>query len=58
MYQAGRESCKRICRVIEKQEKKMICINDDCEASDFENVRDEIIRSFEVLFPDKSEFEK
>lgn len=58
MYQASRESCKRICRVIEKQEKKMICINDDCEASDFENVRDEIIRSFEILLPDKSGFEK
>ncbi len=58
MYQASRAESQRICDVIKGRKKKMICINDDCDAADFDAVKQEIIDSFETIFPEKSAFEK
>ena len=45
------------CNLIAHSKYKMICLNDECEESVFECIRDEINRCFEQHFPEKSSFE-
>lgn len=52
------DSLNELCKLIETQSCKMVCINDNKDIKDFENCRDRIIESFEKIFPDKSSFEK
>lgn len=45
------------CNAIENKKYKIICINDNCEDSCFEKVKEEVNKSFEKVFPQKSMFE-
>jgi hypothetical protein len=45
------------CDVIKKQKYKQICTNDDEKTTDFENMRKEVINSFETILPEKCSFE-
>ena len=47
-----------ICRTIENQERKMICINDPDWDVDFEALVARLRRSFEKILPEKSIYEK
>jgi len=55
-YSIG-ESLDRITSAIQTQRHKLICMNDNDYIEDFEDSRQSIIKSFEKVFPDKSEFE-
>ncbi len=50
-----------ICSMIENRKVKMLCLNDSDEIADekeFEMLKDRINRSFEKIFPEKSQFER
>lgn len=49
---------KRICNMIEKQQYKMICINDNVSIDSFIRIKQDINSSFEKILPNKSQFEK
>jgi len=52
-------SVEGICNDIKKQAYKMICINDtDIENDEFEILVQKISNAFEIILPEKSEFEK
>lgn len=51
-------SVDEICSVIKKQRHKMICINDPEEEIDFELLSEKLRNAFEIILPEKSEFEK
>lgn len=48
---------KKIMDAIEKQNYKMVCINDQDESINFEKAKEEINNSFEKILPNKSTFE-
>lgn len=43
---------------IRKRAYKMVCINDANVSIDFEKIKSELLDSFEIIFPEKSSFEK
>ena len=45
-------------QAIENQRFKMLCINDDYTANDFEKEKQKLISAFEMILPEKSSFEK
>lgn len=47
-----------LCESIKRQACKIICINDSQGIQSFEQCRDEIIRSFREILPEKSAFER
>lgn len=47
-----------ICRVIQNQEHKMICVNDEIGEGDFEMLAGKLQNAFETILPNKSSFEK
>ena len=47
-----------VCKAIEKQSYKTICVNDDCGEAVFENMKRKVNRSFEKILPEKCMFEK
>ncbi len=49
---------ERICRIISGQKKKMVCLNDSANISDFEGARAQLCSAFETILPEKSRFEK
>ena len=49
---------EKIKKAIEKQKYKVTCFNDSIENIDFEYCKSEIIKSFEKILPEKSQFEK
>ena len=51
-------SYKMICNHIENQASKVICINDSSMNYDYEKIKAEIIKSFDLVFPAPSSFEK
>ena len=53
-------SHSELFRTIRRQKYKIVCINDssDLSETEFEELRDELIRSFEEILPEKSSFEK
>ena len=46
-----------IIKCIEKQQKKLICVNDSEQVEDYESCREIINRAFHNILPDKSSFE-
>lgn len=48
----------KLYEAIKYQKYKMICINDSTDLKEFENVKDEVIKCFDFILPDKSKFEK
>ena len=52
-----KEKLMLIKKIISKQEKKIVCLHDECW-SDFEFCKNEILKYFEEILPDKSSFEK
>lgn len=49
---------EELFRTIEQKSHKMICINDEYSADDFEGVKARLLAAFEKAFPEKSSFEK
>ena len=45
-------------RIMEDNKIQMICINDSDINLDYESVKEELIKEFEKLYPEKSSFEK
>lgn len=56
-YYAVSKEMDRICKDIEKQRYKMICINDDCTQEEYTQMKERIIDSFQKILPEKSSFE-
>ena len=57
VYHLGKD--QHIRNVIIKQKYKTICLNDCVESEElFVNLQKEIERSFQILFPEKSSYEK
>lgn len=55
----GRDSIESVCKYINKQSGKTICINDgDLGDTDFKMYKDEIKSAFSSILPDKCSFEK
>lgn len=52
------ESVDRLCDAIESQKHQYICLNDPERQIDFEQLADRLKESFEVLLPQKSDYEK
>lgn len=52
------DTVNEICDTIEKQKKKIICINDSDEKVDFNFAKNKINTSFEKILSQKSQFEK
>lgn len=48
---------KQIIKFIRSQQRKIICINDNENISDFKRIRDDIAQAFEYILPYKSKFE-
>ena len=46
-----------ICRCIEKQKYRVVCLNDSKTDIDFHYIKKRLIQSFESIIPDQSEFE-
>ena len=51
-------SIYNISNAIKKQKYTEICINDCWEGQDFENAKEEIKKAFDIILPNKCEFEK
>lgn len=49
---------KNVCKMIENQKHKIICINDVEGIENFEEIKENLIKSFEKVLPEKSTFEK
>lgn len=49
---------RKLCRTIEHQRKKMICINDANTAIDFARTKKEMQESFFAILPERSSFER
>ena len=45
------------CHAIETQKYKMICINDDCDEETYLYMKEQVIRSFNKILPEKCSFE-
>ena len=56
-YLIDDKNVNQIADCIRRQKKKMICINDSDDITDFESVKDKINGAFETLLPGKSSFE-
>ena len=56
-YLLGNDNAAQVADCIQRQKKKMICINDSDDITDFESLKDRINGAFETLFPGKSSFE-
>ncbi len=52
------ENIPTIQKIIINQSHDMICINDECNIDDFEKFSIKLQKSFEIIFPEKSSFEK
>ena len=48
---------KKLFDTIKKQKVKLICLNDSVELKNFEEVKNQVIRCFESILPEKSKFE-
>ena len=48
---------KNLDNAIIKQKYKMICINDSIKLKNFDKRKEEIIKDFEIILPNKSSFE-
>ena len=63
VFRYGREffmndaSLGELCEVIERQQCKLLCINDNKDIRNFDRCRDAVIQSFSKVFPEKSQFE-
>lgn len=57
-YMASSENVNQIMQYVRKKKGKMVCINDGWLYDEFENVKDMINSSLDVVFPEKSSFEK
>ena len=57
-YFAISEDNRRLCQTIERQRKKIICINDGNEGIDFDRAMDELRSAFDTILPERSGFEK
>lgn len=47
-----------IVRCISRQEKKVVCLNDNAALSDFETSKRSILKAFDLILPERSGFEK
>lgn len=52
----GRDNIDFICKVLNKQNKKIVVIN-DAEIDDFEHVKSKLAEAFELILPEKSIYE-
>ena len=52
------EDNRALYQAIEQQKYKTICINDTCTQEQYEKAKPEVIRAFEQILPEKSQFEK
>ena len=57
-YVVTLENYKEIADIISAQAQPVICLNEDCSAEEFVQIKDEINSAFDRLLPDKSSFEK
>lgn len=51
------DNIPQITQIIQKQMKKMICLNDSDDIDNFDRCKADIIKSFDLLLPEKSQFE-
>lgn len=51
------DNLRTLCRIIENQKYKLLCLNDSIPDIDFETCKNAINRSFEYILPEKSSFE-
>ena len=54
----GRDSDSEITDAIRRQKYQMICINDDGQERDFEEIKAKVMDSFQAILPEKSGFER
>lgn len=54
----GRDADSDIIDAIQHRKYQMICINDDGREKNFEEIKAKIIDSFQMVFPEKSDFER
>jgi len=57
LFKIGTLDLNIIQKVIEKQEHKLICLNDSDEIENFDRTKQKLINSFDVILPEKSTFE-
>lgn len=57
-FELWEDSMREICRSIEKQRYRAICLNDSKEDIDFEQVQRRLADSFEYVLGERSEYEK
>ena len=55
-FDLGEDNSKAI-NVIKSQRIKMICLNDSVEVKDFDQRKDELIKAFNFILPEKSTYE-
>ena len=49
---------QKMYNAIKEQKYKMICLNDECNNDHFDQIKNELIACFELILPDKCEFER
>lgn len=49
---------EQVYKAITKQKYKLICLNDECKDEEFEAVKENVIKSFNKIFPEKSSYER
>ena len=51
------EKIKRICLTVEEKRCKVVCLNDEYNGNEFDNVKATLIKSFSKIYSEKSSFE-
>ena len=57
-YNIGIDSISKIKNDLEEQRYKIMCLNDECGDDRFEKTQKELVKSFEKILNEKSQFEK
>lgn len=56
-FELGQDELKQICHAIENPGYKAVCLNDSIADNSFEDTKEVLKKSFEILLPDVSEYE-
>lgn len=57
-FELGMDEITDICRSIERQKYRAVCLNDSADDIDFEGIRACLTESFERLLPERSQYEE
>ena len=57
-FELGMDKITEICRSIERQKYRAVCLNDSADDIDFEEIRACLMKSFERLLPERSQYEE